>query len=47
MYLVERFISGSFFKLADESEALFVSTKTLSQEIRHAESILTRSGLTV
>lgn len=47
MYLVERFISGSFFKLADESEALFVSTKTLSQEIRHAESIITRSGLTV
>ena len=47
MYLIERFISGSFFKLADESEALFVSTKTLSQEIRHAESILTRSGLTV
>lgn len=47
MHLMEIFISGKFFKLSDESEGLFVSAKTLSQEIQHAESILDRCGLTI
>lgn len=47
MYLLERFVSGLFFKLADEADKLFVSVKTLSQEMRDAESILNQCGLTV